>query len=167
MPPAADGNTGATGPTVWIDADACPKPVRQIVFRAAARLGLTVRVVANTPVPVPSSPLVHLVLVPPGADVADAEIVASLAPGDLVVTADIPLANAVVKAGALAIDVRGTLYSDDNVGERCAVRDLLHDLRESGMRLDGPAPYGPRDVQRFADTFDRVVTRLIRERQER
>lgn len=149
--------------TVWIDADACPVAVREVVYRAARRLELPVKVVANGPMPVPATKLVESIRVPAGADVADAYIVDHVTPGDVVVTADIPLASAVVRRGCLGIDVRGQLYSENTVGPRAAVRDLLHDLRQDGMRLGGPAPFGKKDVARFAATFDRVLTRRLRE----
>jgi uncharacterized protein YaiI (UPF0178 family) len=147
-----------------MDADACPKPVREVVFRAAARLALEVRVVACVSVPAPYSEHVKAVLVPTAPNSADDYIVAALAPGDLVVSDDIPLAHAAIKRGAWVIEPRGTLFTDDNIGERSAVRDLLHDLRESGERLGGPAPFGPKDKQRFADTFDRALNKLLRSR---
>jgi len=149
--------------TLWIDADACPKAVRSIIFKAASRLSFVVKVVANCSIPVPPLPLVERIIVDKGPDVADNYIVDALNPGDIVITADIPLAKNVVKKGGLAIDIRGTLYSDNNIGERCAVRDLLHDLREDGMRLGGPAPFGQKDRQQFANTFDRTITKRLSE----
>ena len=149
--------------TIWIDADACPKSVRAIVFRAAFRLDLQVRVVANCHIPVPQTSRIKCIQVESGPDVADKYIIEAVNAGDIVITADIPLANEVVRAGALAIDIRGQLYSDDNIGQRSAIRDLLHDLREEGMRLGGPRPFGQKDKQRFAATFDRTITKRLAE----
>jgi len=149
--------------TIWIDADACPVAVRQVVFRAATRLDLPVKVVANGPMPVPASKRFESVRVGAGPNVADDYIVDHVAPGDVVVTADIPLAQAVVRRGALGIDIRGQLYSENTIGPRAAIRDLLHDLRQEGMRLGEPAPFGKKDVARFAATFDKVLTKRLRE----
>ena len=149
--------------TVWIDGDACPRDVRQVVFRAALRVGLAVRVVANGSISVPGSKLIQAVRVDAGPNVADDVIVQGVVAGDLVVTADIPLASRVVAKGALAIDIRGQFYSENSVGPRVALRDLLHDLRGEGMRLGGPAPFRRKDLATFASTFDRVLTKRLRE----
>jgi len=150
-------------PTIWIDADACPVAVRQVIYRAAKRLDLLVKVVANGPMPVPATKRVESIRVPAGPDVADKYIAEHVAPGDIVVTADIPLASAVVRQGAVGIDVRGQLYTENNVGPRAGIRDLLHDLRQEGMRLGGPAPFGKKDIGRFASTFDKILTKRMRE----
>jgi hypothetical protein len=151
------------GFTVWMDADACPKEVRAIVFRAVFRLQLRIEVVANCAIPTPQGSLIKCTIVEKGPDVADQYIIDAVKERDIVITADIPLAKEVVKKGAVAIDIRGTLYNDNNIGERCAVRDLLHELREDGMRLGGPNPFGKKDKQKFADTFDRMVNQRIKE----
>ena len=126
-------------------------------------MDLQVRIVANCHIPAPATSRIKCIRVEAGPDVADKYIIDAVSAGDIVITADIPLANEVVRAGALAIDIRGQLYSDDNIGQRSAIRDLLHDLREEGMRLGGPKPFGQKDKQRFAATFDRTVTKRIRE----
>lgn len=150
---------------IWLDADACPKPVREIVFRASERLGVPVCLVANSPVPAPESPLIEKVTVPPGVDEADEYIAHAAAPEDIVVTADIPLAAAVVRKGAVAIDIRGQLYSAANVGDRLALRNLLSDLRSTdAMQGGGPPPYSPTDRQRFASALDRTLTRILKKR---
>ena len=132
--------------TVWMDADACPKPVRAIVFKAAFRLELTVQVVANCTIPTPRSSLIKCTVVEKGPDVADQYIIDAVKERDIVITADIPLAKEVVKKGAVAIDIRGTLYSDDNIGERCAVRDLVSRRRRHGAECRHPrAPRGWRE----------------------
>ena len=147
---------------IWIDADACPGPVREIVIRGAERVKVPVVFVSNGPLRLPRSPLVSSVQVPKGLDVADAHIAAQAAKGDLAVTQDIPLAAALVKKGVVAIDVRGDLYDEENIGERLATRNLLQELRDGGMTLGGPSGFGPQDKQRFAATFDRELTRLSR-----
>ncbi len=147
---------------IWIDADACPGPVREIVIRGAERVKVPVVFVSNGPLRLPRSPLVSSVQVPKGLDVADAHIAAQAGKGDLAVTQDIPLAAALVKKGVVAIDVRGDLYDEENIGERLATRNLLQELRDGGMTLGGPSGFGPQDRQRFAATFDRELTRLSR-----
>jgi len=148
---------------IWVDADACPKTVKDLVFRASARLGLPVCIVANRPLALPDSPLITMTQVPTGSDVADAHIVRHVAPGDLVITADIPLAAQVVAKGAVALDPRGEAYTAETVGERLAVRDLMEELRWAGMATGGPAAYGPADRQRFAQALDRLLPRRPRD----
>jgi uncharacterized protein YaiI (UPF0178 family) len=148
---------------VWLDADAAPAEVKDVVFRASKRLALEVVVVANRRVEIPAAyPNVRTLAVPTRADEADRAIVERAVAGDLVITADVPLASQVVKKGVAAIDLRGGEYSDDNVGERLAARDLLEQLRGAGVRTSGPKPYSDADKRAFAQTFDRVVTRLLR-----
>jgi uncharacterized protein len=144
---------------IWVDADACPQPIKEILFRAAIRAQVVTTLVANTPLRTPASPFIKTVRVAKGFDVADHLIVQQVQPGDLVVTADIPFAAEVVKRGASALDPRGDLYSDDNVSERLAVRNLMQELRSTGDLLGGPAPFGPRDRQRFANHLDRFLMR--------
>ena len=143
---------------IWIDADACPKDVKELVFRASARLSLPVCLVANRTLALPPSPLITQVRVKPGSDVADGYIVQHVEATDIVVTADIPLAAQVVARGALAIDPRGELYTVDTVGERLAMRNLMEELRWSGVASGGPAAYSARDRRRFAAALDRLVT---------
>jgi uncharacterized protein len=145
--------------TIWVDADACPQPVREILFRAAERVGIPVTLVANRPVPTPPSRYVRSIRVSSGFDVADNEIVRSLAPGDLVVTADIPLAAQVIARGGQALDPRGALYTDQNVRERLNLRDFMDTLRSSGVRTGGPAAFGPRERQAFANALDSWLAR--------
>jgi uncharacterized protein YaiI (UPF0178 family) len=149
---------------IWIDADACPRPVKEIVFRASARLGIEVCLVADKPMPIPDSPLVTALQVEKGMDAADERIAREAAPGDLVVTADIPLAATVVKKGALALDPRGDLYTKDTIGQRLPMRDLMMSLREVGaIEGGGPRPFGPADRRRFAAALDSFLTRTVRE----
>jgi uncharacterized protein YaiI (UPF0178 family) len=143
---------------IWVDADACPQVIKEIVFRAAERAQVLTTLVANTSLRTPSSSFIRSVRVGPGFDVADHWIVRQIQPGDLVITADIPLAAEVIAGGAHALDPRGDLYSEDNVRERLAVRNLLQELRSTGAVVGGPAPFGHADRQRFANHLDRLLT---------
>jgi uncharacterized protein YaiI (UPF0178 family) len=144
---------------IWVDADACPMVIKEMLFRAADRRRVQVTLVANQSMRVPRSDFVDTLLVPSGMNVADRRIVELVAPGDLVVTADVPLAADVVAKGAAALDPRGTLYSDSNVGERLAVRNLLDGFRGEGQVIRGPANYNDRDKRAFADQLDRWLTK--------
>jgi uncharacterized protein YaiI (UPF0178 family) len=143
---------------IWVDADACPQVIKEILFRAADRAQVVTTLVANTPLRVPSSTFVRTVQVRPGFDVADHWIVHHLRAGDLVVTADVPLAAEAIAHGARALDPRGDLYTDDNVRDRLAIRNLMQELRATGALVGGPAPFGPADRQRFANHLDRLLT---------
>ncbi len=147
---------------IWIDADASPRIVKEIVFRAAERLRVEVRLVANKPLRKHDSQLVSSVVVAEGPDVADDYIAENATSDDLVITADIPLAARIVGKGGVALDPRGELYTEDNVGERLSVRDLMFELRAEGFTGGGPAQFGQVDRQRFASAFDRTLTRLLR-----
>ena len=144
---------------IWVDADACPQVIKDILFRAAERARVVTTLVANTPLRTPPSAFIKSVRVGPGFDVADHWIVKQLRSGDLVVTADIPLAAAVIAGGGHALDPRGELYTEDNVRDRLAVRNLLQDLRSAGEIIGGPAPFGHGDRQRFANHLDRLLTK--------
>lgn len=144
---------------LWVDADACPAPVKDMLFRAAQRLGLPLTLVANQMLRVPAAPNIRAVQVPQGFDIADSHIAARAQAGDLVITADIPLAAAVVAKGAQALDPRGRLYSAANIGEALALRDFHDGLRESGVPTTGPAPYSAADGRTFARELDRVLAR--------
>jgi uncharacterized protein YaiI (UPF0178 family) len=143
---------------IWVDADACPQVIKEILFRAAERAQVLTTLVANTPLRVPPSPFIKSVRVPPGFNVADHWIVQQVQPGDLVVTADIPLAAEVIPRGAQALDPRGDLYSEDNVRERLAVRNLMQELRSTGDILGGPAPFDQSNRQLFANHLDRLLS---------
>lgn len=146
---------------IWVDADAAPKDVKDIVARAALRLEVPVYLVANQRLQTPANnPFVTAVRVAGGPDVADDHIVAEARPGDLAVTADIPLAARLVEKGVNTIDQRGTEYTEENVGERLSVRDFMDQLRSSGVETGGPSAWGAREKQAFAATLDRVLTRL-------
>jgi hypothetical protein len=149
---------------LWIDADACPRIVKDVVFKTSLRLQLPATLVANSPMAVPRSSLFSLVMVNGDIDAADRHIVTHAAPGDVVVTADIPLAALLVEKGVVAIDPRSTVYAPGNVQEALATRNLMQELRESGLTQGGPAPLGPKDRERFANALDRELTRLRRGR---
>lgn len=148
---------------LWIDADAAPREAKEIAFRAALRLKLPTVLVANQLLQPPGgNPFVSAVLVPGGPDVADRYIAEHAEPGDVAVTADIPLAAALVARQVTVVDPRGVEYSGHNVGERLAVRNLMDSLRGAGTVTAGPAPYGPKDRHAFASALDQVLTRLMR-----
>ena len=147
---------------IWIDADACPGPVRDIVIRAVARLRVPAVFVANRPLSLPRSELLSTVLVGAGLDVADAHIAEAAEPGDLAVTQDIPLASALVKKGVVTLGPRGETFTEDNVDERRSIRDFMHELREGGVVTGGPKAFGPKDRQTFAAALDRELSRLLR-----
>jgi uncharacterized protein YaiI (UPF0178 family) len=144
---------------VWVDADACPVQVKEILFRAAERTQIRTVLVANHALRVPKSRFIEAKQVDSGFDVADARIVAALAAGDLVVTADVPLAAQAVAAKAFALNPRGTLYTPDNVQDHLARRNFLETLRSSGERTRGPAPLDKADIQAFANELDKFLTR--------
>ena len=143
---------------IWVDGDACPGEIKELLFRAADRTQTQVTLVANQSLRVPSSTYVDTKLVPAGMDVADRYIVEQVEDGDLVVTADIPLAAEAVRQGATALNPRGELYTDANVGERLAARDLLDQLRVDGQVVGGPAQFSSKDRQAFANQLDRWLT---------
>lgn len=149
--------------TVWVDADACPRPVREVLFRAADRRKVLVMLVANQSMAVPRSPFIRCTTVPQGFDVADDAIVAEAQPGDLAVTQDIPLAAELVAKGVAVLDPRGNELDRHNIASRLAARDLREELRGAGLlNGGGPAAFSDRDKQAFANGFDRVLTRLLR-----
>ena len=148
---------------IWIDADACPRVIKEIVFRASERLEIPVCLVANTGLAKHHSRLITSVVVADGFDVADDYIAEQATPQDLVITADIPLAARIVARDGVAIDPRGEVFTEDNVGERLSMRDLMHDLRAAGLVQGGPAQLGMTDRQKFASALDRLLTRMLRE----
>jgi uncharacterized protein YaiI (UPF0178 family) len=150
---------------LWIDADAAPRDVKEIVFRASERLALPTVLVANQRVVLPPGhAYLSAVRVDGGPDVADRHIAAEAEAGDLAVTADIPLAAILVAKGVLVLDPRGTEYTSENVGERLTVRDFMEGLRGAGVETGGPQGYGPREKQAFASALDRMLTRALRKR---
>ncbi len=143
---------------IWVDADACPGEIKELLFRAADRTKTQVTLVANQPMRVPRSEFIDSLLVGAGMNVADQRIVELVEPGDLVITADIPLAADVVASGGEALNPRGELYTEANVGERLAARNLMDDLRGGGEITGGPANFSARDRQAFANQLDRWLT---------
>ena len=143
---------------IWVDADACPGEIKELLFRAAKRTKTKVTLVANQPMRTPRSEFIDSLLVGADMNAADRRIVELVEPGDLVITADIPLAADVVADGAQALNPRGELYTDANIGERVAVRNLLDDLRGGGLVTGGPANFNAKDRQAFANQLDRWLT---------
>ena len=142
---------------IWVDADACPNVIKDILFRAADRAHVTLTLVANQPVRIPPSPYIKALQVPAGFDVADDRIVELTEAGDLVITADIPLAAGVIEKGGYALDPRGETYNKDNIKERLAVRKLMDVLRSGGVDTGGPATFSNADRQAFANKLDRFL----------
>ena len=142
---------------IWVDADACPKVVKSILFRAAERAQVTLTLVANQLIWIPPSRFVKALQVPAGFDVADDRIVQMVQAGDLVVTADIPLAAAVIAKGGRALDPRGEFYTGENIGEKLSVRKLMDELRASGVDTDGPRGFSNADRQAFANSLGRFL----------
>ena len=150
--------------TIWVDADACPRAIKEIIFRAAKRLEIPLKLVANGGMVVPDSPLFELVLVPGGFNSADAHIVDRVEAGDVVITADVPLAAQIVARGAIGIDPRGHLYTEETVGEQLASRDLMQSLRSREVIRGGPAPISDVHRPHFASALDRILTRRMKDR---
>jgi len=146
---------------IWIDADACPRVIKDILYRAAERRGIPLILVANKPLRTPPSQFIRSVQVAAGFDVADAEIARRVEPGDLVITADIPLAADVIRAGGHALNPRGDFYTPDNIQERLTMRNMMDELRGAGVETGGPSPLNPSDRQAFANQLDRFLTRSI------
>jgi uncharacterized protein YaiI (UPF0178 family) len=142
---------------IWVDADACPNAIKDILLRAAERAQVTLTLVANQPIRTPPSQFIKVLQVPAGFDVADNRIVELTEAGDLVITADIPLAAGVIEKGGHALDARGEIYSKDNIKERLAMRKLMDELRSSGIDTGGPATFGNADRQAFANKLDRFL----------
>lgn len=151
-----------SGPTIWVDADACPRVVRDILCRAAQRTGIALTFVANQSIPVPSNPNINAVQVPSGFDIADNEIVRRAVAGDLVITGDIPLAAEVMEKGASALSPRGELFTDNTIRQRLNMRDFMDTLRASGVQSGGPPPLGQRERQQFANALDRYLAQQNR-----
>ena len=146
---------------IWVDADACPVVVKEILFRAADRTGAQLTLVANQPLSTPSSPNIRTLQVARGFDVADDEIVRRLDAGDLVITSDIPLAAEVIDKGGHALSPRGEMFTTENIRARLNMRDFLDTMRASGVQTDsGPAAFGQRDKQEFANNLDRLLTKF-------
>ncbi|MBN3856942.1 YaiI/YqxD family protein [Paraburkholderia sp. Ac-20340] len=144
---------------IFVDADACPSVIKDMLFRAARRVEVCVTLVANQYLRTPPSPFIKAIQVPAGFDVADARIVELAEAGDLVITADIPLAAAVLDKGAHALDPRGNWFTPDTIKERLTMRDVMEQLRSTGIETGGPAPFSTRDSNTFASQLDRFLAR--------
>ena len=144
---------------IWVDADACPKVIKTILFRAAKKRKVEVTLVSNSHMHVPPSSLINTILVEAGADVADQKIVEEVSPGDLVITADIPLAAEVIAKEGLALSPRGEFFDEDDIGQRVAMRDFMDELRGTGKDMGGPPTLNEKDRQAFANELDRWITK--------
>ncbi len=142
---------------IWIDADACPKPIKELLYRVAERKKIHLTLVANRSLVYPASVWISSIQVAAGADVADQEIIRLLEAGDLVVTADIPLAAETISQGGHALDPRGDFFSMENIRERLSVRNFMDDLRSNGIETGGPSAYRAKDKQKFANKLDRFL----------
>lgn len=147
---------------IWVDADACPAVIKEILFRAAKRTGVQLVLVANQPLRTPPAPNIRTLQVASGFDVADNEIARRVSSGDLVITADIPLAAEVIANGGMALNPRGELYSADDIRARLTMRDLMDTLRASGIHTGGPPAISQADRKSFADNLDRLLARAAR-----
>lgn len=142
---------------IWVDADACPKQVKEILFRVAERNKIRVTLVANRLMRVPKSPYVGSIQVPDGFDMADREIARLAEAGDLVVSADIPLASAVVEKGGLVLGPRGEIYDAENIREALSVRNFMDEIRGAGVETGGPSPFTRTDVEKFSNRLNRIL----------
>lgn len=147
---------------IWVDADACPVVIKEILFKAAERTGVQLTLVANQPVRIPPLPCIKFIQVASGFDVADNEIVSRLSVGDLVITGDIPLAAEVIENGGHALNPRGELYSADNIRTRLNMRDFMDTLRSSGINTGGPPALNQSDRKSFANHLDKLLTRYVK-----
>jgi uncharacterized protein YaiI (UPF0178 family) len=145
---------------IWVDADACPKVIKEILYRATERVSVQMTLVANQAIQVPRSQYIRSVRVAPGFDVADNYIVQHAQTGDLVITADIPLASEVIDRGCLALNPRGDLYTTENIRQRLNMRDFMDTLRSSGIDTGGPATFSQADRMAFANQLDRLLSRI-------
>lgn len=141
---------------VWIDADACPKAIKEILYKASARLKIELSLVANAYQAIPHSALITLTIVGKKLDEADQYIVDHLQSGELVITADIPLAAKVVEKEAFALNPRGEIYTEENIGEILSMRDFMKELRDGGAVTGGPSTFGPKDVEHFANALNKL-----------
>ena len=147
---------------IYVDADACPKAIKQILFKAAIRTKIPLILVANHPLTITRSPMIKTVCVPAGLDVADNYIVEQVAQGDLVITSDIPLADLVIKKGTTVINGKGDNLTASNIKERLSTRNLMDELRGAGMITGGPSTLHPRDIQQFANKLDQILAKHVK-----
>lgn len=144
---------------IWVDADACPKTIKEILFRAAIRTKTKLILVSNHAISTPASIFISKIQVITGFDVADNKIIQNLEIGDLVITADIPLADAVINKGALALNPRGELYTKENIKERLSLRNFSADLRSSGLKIGGPSALSKNEILRFANALNIILSK--------
>ena len=142
---------------IWVDGDACPKSIKEILYRVAARTKISIIFVANQYLHLPDSEYIEMIQVSEGADVADDEIAKRCDPEDIVITADIPLAARIIKKGALAIDPRGTLYNSNNINQILSMRNFMDELRGTGVETGGPSGFSVKDSEKFANELDRLL----------
>jgi len=147
---------------IWVDADACPKSVKEIIIRAAQRLKLNTTFVSNQQLKIPTTRGIKFIQVPGGFDVADQFIAENLKPDDLVITADIPLAAQVVEKGGFALNPRGQLYTKENIGYYLSLRNFMDDLRSSGQKTSGPPKLSAKDRENFANQFDQFLQKQLK-----
>ncbi|MCD6184499.1 MAG: YaiI/YqxD family protein [Deltaproteobacteria bacterium] len=147
---------------IWVDADACPVVIKNVLFRAAERTRMQLTLVANQPIRIPPSLCIKMLQVASGFDVADKEIVKRLSIGDLVITGDIPLAAEVIEKGGYALNPRGELYTEDNIKERLNMRDFLDTLRASGIDTGGPPALSQKERNAFANHLDKLLTKFAK-----
>jgi uncharacterized protein YaiI (UPF0178 family) len=147
---------------IWVDADACPVVIKELLFRAAERTGVQITLVANHPIRLPRSRYINFLHVKAGFDVADNEIVNRVNAGDLVITSDIPLAAEVIEKGSVALSPRGEHYSPDNIKARLNMRDFMDTLRASGINTGGPPALSHSDRKLFADNLDKILTKYLK-----
>ncbi len=145
---------------IWIDADACPRAVKDHIFKSASRLDIPVVLVANSQMNIPLSPKIELVVVKKGDDVADKYIIDHVFAFELVVTADIPLAAAIVEKNAFALNPRGEIYTEDNIGEILSMRNFMKELRDSGSITGGPSNFSAKDIAEFANSLNKLLTKI-------
>lgn len=143
---------------IWVDADACPKAVKEIIYKTSLRLKINIILVANDYQNIPESYLIKLIVVGKSFDAADKYITEHVEIHDVVVTADIPLAASVLKKKAIALDPRGKIYREDNISSILSMRDILKEFRDAGTITSGPAVFGPKDVKQFADSLNRLTS---------
>ena len=147
---------------IYVDADACPRSIKNIIIKASDRLNIETFFVANTPIPIPNIKNIEMIVVENGADIADDKIVELTNEGDLVISEDIPLADRVVSKGGFVISTHGDIYTIDNIKSRLATRDLLSELREMGIDTGGQAQFSQKDIRTFANQLDRFLTKNIK-----
>jgi len=143
---------------IWVDADSCPKAVKEIVYKTSLRLNINIVLVANDYQNIPRNDLIRLIVVNKGFDAADNHIVAHVEIHDIVITADIPLAALVLKKKAIALDPRGKIYTEDNISSLLSMRDFLKEFRDAGSLTSGPAAFSPKDVKQFADSLNKLTS---------